>query len=142
MSWLRDNPALAGVFIVFSALSVHSWFELATEPDYVAAPADHDPDYVIENLISTTIQGNRRQYRVIADRLAHYPAMSRSLLSNPQVIQYESGRVLSHVHAEKGWIDDDRSTVSLDGNVRVAQGHNEVPGSVATSDKMTINLNR
>lgn len=140
MRLIRDNLLLVGVFIIFSLSSVWNQFDLLGEPDSATAPGADDPDYFIENPTSTTIGENERKYRIIADRLAHYPAAGRSLLNNPQIIQYDSDQTLSHTYADTGWVYDDQSTVFLDGNVRVVENRNGVPRSVATSDKMTINL--
>ncbi len=144
MRLLRDNlllvGVLAGIFIVISLSSAWNQLDLLGESDSADAPGANDPDYFIENLTSTTIGENERKYRIIADRLVHYPATGRSLLNNPQVIQYGSDQALSHTYADTGWVYDDQSTVFLDGNVRVVDNWDGVPRSVATSDKMTINL--
>ncbi len=140
MGWLKENPVLAAGVILFFLLSVWVQPDLPTKVDRAVARQANEPDYFIENPVSTTSGENGREYRVVADRLTHYPAERRSLLSNPQVIQYDSGRVLSHIYAQTGWIYDDRSTVLLDGNVRAFESRNGVSRSVAASDKMTINL--
>ncbi len=145
MRLIRDNlllaGVLAGVFIIISLSSIWTQFDLLGEPDSATAPGANDPDYFIENLTSTTIGENERKYRIIADKLVHYPAVGRSLLNNPQIIQYDSDQTLSHTFADTGWVFDDQSTVFLDGNVRIVENRDGVPRSVATSDKMTINLN-
>ena len=140
MGLLRDKLVLIGLFIIFALSSVWVQFDLSGEPGSTTAPGADGPDYFIENLTSTTFGENGKKYRIIADRLAHYPAAGRSLLNNPQIIQYGSDQALSHTHAETGWVYDDQSTVLLDGNVRVAESREGVLRSVATSDKMTINL--
>ena len=146
MGLLRDNLALTGLFIILFLSSVWIQFGLPGEPDSTTTttttttPGADGPDYFIENLTSTTIGENGKKYRIIADRLVHYPAAGRSLLNNPKIIQYGSDQTLSHTHAETGWVYDDQSTVLLDGNVRVAKSRGGVLLSVATSDKMTINL--
>ncbi len=141
---LRENlvlvAVLAGVFIIFSLSSVWIQFDLLGEPDNATAPGENEPDYFIENLTATTIGENGKKYRIIADRLVHYPVAGRSLLNNPQVIQYESDQPLSRTYADQGWMYDDQSTVLLNGNVRVSDMRDGVAHSVATSDKMTINL--
>lgn len=144
MRLIRDNllltGVLAGVFIVISLSSVWTQFDLLGEPDSAIAPGANDPDYFIENLTSTTFGENERKHRIIADKLAHYPATGRSLLNNPQIIQYDSDQTLSHTYADTGWVYDDQSTVFLDGNVRIVENRDGVSRSVVTSDKMTINL--
>ena len=140
MGLLRDKLVLTGLFIIFFLSSVWIQFGLLGKPDSTNAPGANGPDYFIENLTSTTIGENGKKYRIIADRLVHYPAAGRSLLNNPQIIQYGFDQTLSHTHAETGWVYDDQSTVLLDGNVRVVESWDGVPRSVATSDKMTINL--
>ncbi len=144
MRLIRENlvlvGVLAGIFIVISLSSVWSQFNLLGEPDSVNTLGANDPDYFIENLTSITIGENQRKYRMTADRLVHYPVAGRSLLNNPQITQYVSDQSLSYTYADRGWIYDDQSTVFLDGNVWVSDTRDGVPHSVATSDKMTINL--
>ncbi len=141
MSLLRDNLMLAGFLIIFSLLSVWLQFDLLGKPDSTTnALKANGPDYYIENLASTTIGENGKKYRIIADRLVHYPMRDRSLLDNPQVMQYDADQTMSHTHAETGWLYDNQSTVLLIGNVRVVQSWEGIPRSVATSEKMTIHL--
>ncbi len=135
-----EKLTLAGLLIIFSLSSVWIQFGLLGKPDGTNAPGANGPDYFIENLTSTTIGENGKMYRIIADRLVHYPATGRSVLNNPQIIQYGSDQALSHAHAETGWVYDDQPTVLLNGNVRVSDTRDGVPRSVATSDKITINL--
>ncbi len=141
MSLLRDNLMLAGFLIIFSLLSVWIQFDLLGNPDSTTnALKANGPDYYIENLASTAIGENGKKYRIIADRLVHYPVVDRSLLDNPQVMQFDADQTLSHTHAETGWLYDNQSTVLLIGNVRVVQSWEGIPRSVATSEKMTIHL--
>ncbi len=141
MSLLKDNLVLAGFLIIFSLLSIWLQFDLLSKPDSTKNELKmNGPDYYIENLASTAIDENGKKYRIIADRLVHYPVGDRSLLDNPQIMQYDADQTLSHTHAETGWLYDNQSTVLLIGNVRVVQSWEGIPRSVATSEQMTIHL--
>ena len=141
MSLLKDNLVLAGFLVIFSLLSVWLQFDILGKPDSTTNELKaNGPDYYIENMASTAIGENGKKYRIIADRLVHYPVGDRSLLDNPQVMQYDVDQTLSHTHAETGWLYDNQTIVLLIGNVRVVQSWEGIPRSVATSEKMTIHL--
>ena len=109
----------------------------------VAASPTVEPDYYIENFTSTGLDRAGKKYRVIADRLAHYPLDDRALLERPHIIQYDpAGGATRHIHADSGWLYDDDDEVSLSGNVRVIEkpGGGDGGGAVVTSEKMLIRL--
>lgn len=141
MGKIKDNLAVAGFFMVLFLLSVWLQFGLLEESDNgISATEENDPDYYTENFVSTVIGENGKKYRIIADRLVHYPVGDSALLDNPHIIQYDLDQTLRHVYAESGWLYDNKSTVLLTGNVRVVQSQGRVAGGVASSEKMLIHL--
>ena len=139
----KDNIAIGVFFFVLAALTVWMQFEVLQDEDENERSVvleKNDPDYYINNFISTGMDKAGKKYQVIADRLVHYPEGDRALLDNPQIIQHNLATGLRHVYADSGWLYNNRSTILLTGNVRVLQGRSVHSELLATGKKMTIHL--
>ncbi|MCY3769388.1 MAG: LPS export ABC transporter periplasmic protein LptC [Gammaproteobacteria bacterium] len=137
----KDNIAIGLFFLVLAALTAWLQFEVLRYGDGKSAVMEKDdPDYYINNFVSTGLDKTGKKYQVMADRLVHYPEGDRALLDNPHIIQYNLATGLRHVYADSGWLYNNRSTVLLDGNVRVLQGGSGNPELLAIGKTMTIHL--
>ncbi len=143
----RQNLVLFVLVLLLAGIAAWLEFGLLGGPGRgVAASPTVEPDYYIENFTSTGLDSAGKKYRVIADRLAHYPLDDRALLERPHIIQYDpAGGAARHIHADSGWLYDDDAVVSLSGNVRVIEkpdgdGDGGGGGAVVTSEKMLIRL--
>ena len=137
----RENIGIAGLFAALVLLTAWLQFSLLDPPDSaVAERADNDPDYYAENVVVTGLDAAGAKYRIIADRMTHYPVGDRLLLERPHIVQYELPGGTRHIRAESGWLYDNRSTVMLTGEVRVTQGPAGAAGSTATSENMVVHL--
>lgn len=137
----KDHIAIGLFFFVLVVLTIWLQFEvLRPGNEKITVMERNDPDYYIKNFVSTGMDKTGNKYQVLADRLVHYPEGDRALLDNPHIIQYNLATGLRHVYADSGWLYNNRSTVLLDGNVRVIQGESGNSELSATSKKMTIHL--
>lgn len=143
MNNFRENIAVSGLFLVLFLVSIWLRFGLLEKPDELDTQLEkNDPDYYAENFTSTGVDETGKKYKVIADRLVHYPVGDRALLDNPHIIQYDLSGVPRHIYAESGWLYDNQSTILLTGNVRVVQSQTSSAGSAGTSEKMIIHLKK
>ena len=141
MNNFRENIAVSGLFLVLFLVSIWLRFGLLEKPDELDSQLEkNDPDYYAENFTSTGVDETGKKYKVIADRLVHYPVGDRALLDNPHIIQYDLSGVPRHIYAESGWLYDNQSTILLTGNVRVVQSQTSSAGAAGTSEKMIIHL--
>ncbi len=141
MNNFRENIAVSGLFLVLFLVSIWLRFGLLEKPDELDTQLEkNDPDYYAENFTSTGVDETGKKYKVIADRLVHYPVGDRALLDNPHIIQYDLSGVPRHIYAESGWLYDNQSTILLTGNVRVVQSQTSSAGAAGTSEKMIIHL--
>jgi lipopolysaccharide export system protein LptC len=139
----RENIAVSGLFLVLFLVSIWLRFGLLEKPDELDSQLEkNDPDYYAENFTSTGVDETGKKYKLIADRLVHYPVGDRALLDNPHIIQYDLSGVPRHIYAESGWLYDNQSTILLTGNVRVVQSQTSSAGSAGTSEKMIIHLKK
>ena len=93
------------------------------------------PDYYIGKLRSTGLDRHGEKYQLTAQRLVHYPADRRALLSQPRLIQHRRHGVARRVRADAGYWYDDGDTMMLFGRIKMTEGE-----SVATLKTMTIRL--
>lgn len=85
--------------------------------------ARHDPDYVIEHFTATAMdQQGRPKYRLIAQRLVHYPDDLTSHLTEPRLTQFRPGEAPVHTRADAGLLTPDQKYLLMRGNVHVTQG--------------------
>lgn len=138
---IKDNLTLIALFFLLAILSVWLQFGLLETPDGEISEAEkNDPDYYAENFVSAGIDKAGNKYKVIADRMVHYPVGDRALLDNPHIIQFDLSDTPRHIYADSGWLYDNQSTVLLTGNVRVIQSQTDISGGAATAEKMVIHL--
>ena len=141
----RQNAVLLLLFVLLAAVALWLQFGLLARPaDAGGGGVEKDePDYTIENFVSTGMDESGKKYRVIAEHLAHYPLGERALLRRPHIIQYRTGGAPRHIYAESGWLYDARAEALLSGNVRVVESQDGDPDrapAVATGKTMTIRL--
>lgn len=84
------------------------------------APARHEPDYVIENMVRRTT-GTAGELRNIlrADRVEHFPDDDTTELASPHLEIYNGAAEPWHVIAERGWISAGNDVVLLHGEVEI-----------------------
>ncbi len=125
---LRQTLTVVLLFMLFAGISAWLQFGLlarsadSAPANSAAAAAAAQPDYSIENLVSTGIDQRGEKYRLSAERLTHYPGERRAVLECPHFIHYPSSGAPRHLYADTGWLDDDGAKVLLSGNVRGVQG--------------------
>ena len=128
----KESFAIFSLFLAMLFLTIWLQFGLIDNRGDEEAELDpNDPDYYMENFVATGMDETGKRYKVIADRMVHYPEGDRALLDNPHIVQYDLQGSPSHVYAESGWLYDNRSTVLLTGNVRVVQSHPSTSGAAA-----------
>ena len=139
----KENYAVVILFVGLLSLSIWLQFGLLepVEPDLTELEKN-DPDYYTENFDSTGVDDIGAKYKIIADRLVHFPVGDRALLDNPHIIQYDLSGTPSHIYADSGWLYDNRSTILLTGNVRIVQSQTRIAGGAATSEKLIIHFKR
>ena len=139
--FLKENIAVAGILLCLVLMSIMLQSMVLNRTDAEARQLKpEDYDYYMDNIVITGEDDEGKRYEVIADRLVHYPVEDRAFLDNPHIIQYVSTKSPQHVHADKGWLFNNRTTVQLLGNVRVIQEHGSDPELVTTTEKMIIQL--
>ena len=137
----KENVTIALFFIVLGLMSVWLQFGLINIPDdEISEEEKNDPDYYIENFVSSGMDEDGERYQVIADRLVHYPVGDRALLNNPHIIQHNIENITRHVYADSGWLYNNKTTILMTGNVRVIQGKNADSGGAAAGERMVIQL--
>jgi len=136
---IRQNIILTILFLSIASLSIWLQFGLLVKPteSKVFEAERNNPDYYIENFISTGMDKLGKKYEIISERMAYYSIRDRILLDHPHIVQYDLDGTPSHIYAESGLLYNDRSTVLLTGKVRVIE--TEGGGAIET-DKMTIRL--
>jgi len=138
---VRQNIILAVLFFSLAGLSAWLQFGLLASPESdISQMEKNDPDYYVENLVVTGMDESGEKYKVIAERMAHYPLGDRVLLDNPHIVQYDLDGTLRHIYAESGRLYNNRATVLLTGNVRVIETGGGGDGGAMSTDKMTIHL--
>ena len=138
----RQNAIIVLLFGLLAGISAWLEFGLLSGPaNGIAATDNNEPDYYIENFVSTGMHRPGKKYRVIADRLEHYPVAGRALLHRPHIIQYLPPGPPRHIYADSGWLYNAESEVLLSGNVRVIENHSGAAGAaVIGTKKMLIRL--
>lgn len=137
----RQNIILISLFVLLISVSVWLQYGLLDDPRSEISEAEKkDYDYYVLNFVSTGMDRYGKKYRIIADRMAHFPYGDRALLDNPHIVQFELDNTPRHIYADSGWLYNDSSKILLTGNVRVIQSHTAEVGGIATAKKMVINL--
>ena len=143
MSSLRNNVALAVVFLLLLGLSAWMQFGLLEPPIEELSEEDKNaPDYYIENFVSTGMDKHGKVFELRADRMVHYPFGDRALLDNPHIVQYDLDQTPRHIYADSGWLYNTTSKILLTGNVRVVQSQTAAAGGASMGEKMVIILDR
>lgn len=137
----KQNILIGAIFVCLILLAIWLQFGLLETPTVrFTEVAENDPDYYAEKIVSSGMDESGTKYRIIADRMVHYPVDDRALLDNPHVIQYDLSNNPKHIYAESGWLYDNQSTVLMTGNVRVIEGLASGAGGTVAVKKMVIHL--
>lgn len=137
----KDNILIGTLFMCLILLSVWLQFGLLAEPSITSTAVEsNEPDYYAEMFVSSGLDETGKKYRIIADRMVHYPIGDRALLENPHIIQYDLNNNPKHIYADSGWLYDNQSTVSLSGNVRVIESQSSGVDSTVAVQKMVLHL--
>lgn len=138
-----EKTLVAVVLLLFAALT--AWLETLSAPEENQEAAgreeSQDPDYYIENFVTSGLDSSGRQYVLEALRLVHFPHDDTSLIEQPHIILYEEGIGPRHVYADSGLISADGTEVLLQGSVKVIESQAEGrAGNVTTTDRMRVKL--
>jgi lipopolysaccharide export system protein LptC len=141
-----DGRKLAMILLLV-ALAGISWYlaHIAGESETVFnGKSRHDPDYVVENFHAVSMNSTGTpQYELRGKRLTHYGDDDSSVIDQPYVIQYESGRAPTHARSRLGFVPKDTPYIELTGNVHVAHGRDPVgAGTDLRVEKFVLTLNR
>ena len=139
-----QNILLVVLFIVLAGLSAWLQFGLLEPVTHGISEAEkEDPDYYVEKSTSHGMDSLGRAYSIYSDRMVHYPVGDRVLLDNPIIVQYDVDGTPRRIYAESGWLYNNRSTILMQGNVRVVEGKTETSaGAAMTTKKMVIHLDQ
>ena len=78
----------------------------------------HNPDYYMENFITTTMeQDGSLKNKLYADYMAHYPDDDTTELDNPKLEVFRNDGAPVMIIADKGWVTSDNKVILLTGNV-------------------------
>jgi len=78
----------------------------------------HDPDYIVDNFVSTSYARNGAAESVLsADKMLHYPDDNSLALIAPQVVQSKPGEPRFRVNADRGELKREGDEIFLYDNV-------------------------
>ncbi|MFT5112793.1 MAG: lipopolysaccharide export system protein LptC [Parasphingorhabdus sp.] len=140
---ILEKSLLVMALLLFAALT--AWLENFSGPEKAesveARAESHDPDYYIENFVSSGLDRSGRQYILEALRLVHFPDDDTSLVEQPHIIQYSKDAGPRHVYAESGLISADGTEILLSGSVKVIESQTgDKAGHVTTTNRMRVKL--
>lgn len=138
----RQTAVIVMLFMLLAAVAAWLRFGLLAPPGGgISATENNHPDYYIENFVSTGTDRLGKKYRIIAERLAHYPLDDRASLEHPHIIQYLPSGVPRHIYADSGWLYNDAAEVLLFGNVRVVESRSgAATANTTTAATMLLRL--
>ncbi|MFQ5934817.1 MAG: LPS export ABC transporter periplasmic protein LptC [Acidiferrobacterales bacterium] len=133
--------------ILLLAAAAGSWWFLRamTEPEPKARSpisAATDPDYFVENFRATVMNTNgRRRYTLAARLLEHYPHSHTVQLTDPHLVQFETGRPAIDAKADFGSYNRTSKEVTMSGNVLIVQNKSATSrGSETRTERLHILL--
>jgi lipopolysaccharide export system protein LptC len=82
----------------------------------------HDPDYVVNNFVTTKtdINGNI-QYVLAAAEMKHYPDDDSTHLTRPRLTQYTDTKPYTQIESQEGLVSSNGEIVQFIGNVKVVR---------------------
>lgn len=98
------------------------WIEsmVSTSAPTVKKSIRHDPDYIMENLVSTSLdQSGNLDYTMSAVKLAHYPDDDSTVIDKPFIKVYKDAQEVWHVESAKGIASSEGKEVYLEGRVDI-----------------------
>lgn len=115
------NPWLAALTaLAIGILTFWMWQSLEEEEAVASAPAPHERDYYIENMVRTSM-GTEGELRNIlrATLVEHFPDDDSTELASPHLEIYNGHPRPWHVIAESGWVSSGNDVVLLHGEVEI-----------------------
>lgn len=104
----------------------------------------HDPDYIIENFHTTTMNQNGvRQYILTGTRLIHYGDDESSDIENPFLTKHNEDGPPVHTSAKRGWMPKENDVIVFTDDVRVTRERSaRSKGGVMRFDHMRVRLDK
>lgn len=111
---------IAVVLIVLVTGSTWLMHRLGDESDKRDEILRHDPDYYMENFITTTMEEDGSlKNRLSADYMAHYPENDTTELDRPKLEVFRNNKQPLMIIADKGWVTSDNEVILLTGAVKL-----------------------
>lgn len=80
----------------------------------------HEPDYTMENFVITAMSATGQPaHRLQAPLMVHYADDGSSEFTRPDITLYQVGAAPWEVHAERGWMPQDRKRILLQDEVLI-----------------------
>jgi lipopolysaccharide export system protein LptC len=150
MNFLSSTLRLMPLLLMgLLTLGTYWMVKVTTAEDNSDRPKNHTPDYIVDNVIITTLSATGdAKYRIIGDRLTHYEDDASAVMDNPIARRFNPDKPPTTVRSDKALMNGDISILDLDGNaslIRPAQpASGDKPGSARlfmSSSRFTILLN-
>jgi len=106
------------LLVLVAALSWWLQRSVETESQSSTDQVRHEPDYYMENFVSTSLdEMGRPAYRLDADNMLHYPDNDSATLEKPHLIVFRGEEEFWDIRAESGLVLDKGESVMLQGEV-------------------------
>ena len=128
------------VLTVLAAMSV--WIESKVKAPLHRSKASfrHDPDYYLENFVTTkTGENGQLKTMLAAVAMLHYPDDDSTYLTRPRFTQYSENKPYTQIEGQKGEISKDGEQVDFTSNVVVYRpAFGDRPDMRLTTDYLRI----
>lgn len=100
----------------------------------------HDPDYRLENFVTTQTDVNGKlRYVLAATEMKHYPDDDTTVLQRPKFTQFAVEKPYTQIQGLRGYVSSDGETVEFVDNVKVIRQATPEKGEMQLlTDKLTI----
>lgn len=100
----------------------------------------HDPDYRLENFVTTQTDVNGKlRYVLAASEMTHYPDDDTTALQRPKFTQFAVEKPYTQIQGLRGYISSDGETVEFVDNVKVVRQATPEKGEMQLlTEKLTI----
>jgi len=104
----------------------------------------HDPDYRLENFVTTQTDVNGKlRYVLAASEMTHYPDDDTTVLQRPKFTQFAVEKPYTQIQGLRGYISSDGETVEFVDNVKVIRQATPEKGEMQLlTEKLTIEPNK
>lgn len=110
------------VLVLLAAITL--WIDRTVQApeNKINGSARHDPDYIVNNFVTTKtdINGNI-QYVLAAVEMKHYPDDDSTHLTRPRLTQYANSKPYTQIESLEGLVSSDGETVQFIGNVKLVR---------------------